>query len=134
MIDTTNTLEKKQIRTEKAPAAIGPYSQAILVAPFLFTSGQIPVDPASGNLVEGGIEAQTRQVFENLKAVLTEAGSDFSKVVKSTVFLKDMNDFGKMNEVYASYFKEGILPARSAVQVARLPKDVAVEIEMIALV
>jgi 2-iminobutanoate/2-iminopropanoate deaminase len=134
MIDKTSVLEKKQVITEKAPAAIGPYSQAVLVSPFVFTSGQIPVDPSNGQLVEGDIQAQTKQVFENLKAVLSEAGSDFSKVVKATVFLKDMNDFAKMNEVYASYFKEGILPARSAIQVARLPKDVAVEIEMIALV
>jgi 2-iminobutanoate/2-iminopropanoate deaminase len=127
-------IEKKQVNTDKAPAAIGPYSQAVLAPPFLFTSGQIPVDPANGQIVQGDVTEQTKQVFENLKAVLVEAGSDFSKVVKATVFLKDMNDFAKMNEVYASYFQGGNLPARSAVQVAKLPKDVAVEIEMIALV
>ncbi|WP_320127890.1 RidA family protein [uncultured Sphaerochaeta sp.] len=133
MIENTIPVEKKLVNTKMAPAAIGPYSQAVIAAPFVFTSGQIPVDPATGQLVVGDVEVQARQVFENLKAVLSEAGSDFSKVVKATVFLKDMNDFAKMNGVYASYFEGGILPARSAVQVARLPKDVAVEIELIAL-
>ena len=128
------TIEKKLVNTDKAPAAIGPYSQAIIAAPFVFTSGQIPVDPKTNELVGGDAANQAKQVFENMKAVLAEAGTDLSKVVKATVFLKDMNDFAAVNTVYASYFVEGILPARSAVQVARLPKDVAVEIEMIALI
>ncbi|HKL57151.1 MAG TPA: RidA family protein [Sphaerochaeta sp.] len=127
-------IEKKLVNTDKAPAAIGPYSQAIIAAPFVFTSGQLPVDPKTNELVGGDAANQAKQVFENMKAVLAEAGTDLSKVVKATVFLKDMNDFAAVNAVYASYFVEGILPARSAVQVARLPKDVAVEIEMIALI
>lgn len=126
--------EKKLVNTDKAPSAIGPYSQAVIAGPFVFTSGQIPVDPRTGELVGGDAANQAKQVFENLKAVLSEAGSDFSKVVKATVFLKNMDDFASVNQVYASYFAEGLLPARSAVQVAKLPKDVAVEIEMIALV
>jgi len=126
--------EKKVVNTEEAPVAIGPYSQAIVAGPFVFTSGQIPVDPKTGELVGGDAANQAKQVFENLKAVLAEAGSDLSKVVKATVFLKNMDDFASVNQVYASYFGEGILPARSAVQVAKLPKDVSVEIEMIALV
>ena len=130
----SNKIEKKLVNTDKAPAAIGPYSQAIIAAPFVFTSGQIPVDPKTNELVGGDAANQAKQVFENMKAVLAEAGTDFSKVVKATVFLKDMNDFAAVNTVYASSFTEGILPARSAVQVAKLPKDVAVEIEMIALI
>ncbi len=130
----SNQIEKKLVNTEKAPAAIGPYSQAIIAAPFVFTSGQLPVDPKTNELVGGDAANQAKQVFENMKAVLSEAGTDLSKVVKATVFLKDMDDFAAVNAVYASYFGEGILPARSAVQVARLPKDVAVEIEMIALI
>jgi len=126
-------LKKTQVNTDKAPAAIGPYSQAIIAGPFVFTSGQLPVDPSTGELVGGDAANQAKQVFENIKAVLTEAGTDLSKVVKATVFLKNMDDFGAVNQVYASYFGEGVLPARSAVQVAKLPKDVAVEIEMIAL-
>ena len=118
------------ISTTEAPAAIGPYSQAIKLGGVLFTSGQIPLD-ASGALVEGGIEEQTHQVFRNLKAVLAEAGATFGDVVKATVFLKDMNDFAAVNSIYASYFGEH-KPARSAVEVARLPKDVLVEIEVIA--
>lgn len=127
-------IEKKLVNTGKAPAAIGPYSQAIIAEPFVFTSGQLPVDPATNELVGGDVTKQAKQVFENLKAVLAEAGSDLSRVVKATVFLKNMDDFVAVNAVYASYFSEGILPARSAVQVAKLPKDVAVEIEMIALI
>lgn len=125
---------KQPVKTDKAPAAIGPYSQAIEVqnpAKLLFTSGQIPLVPATGQMAEGDIKAQTTQALENLKAVLTAAGSNLHKVVKTTVFLADMNDFAAMNEVYATYF-EGAPPARSAVQVARLPKDAKVEIEAIA--
>jgi 2-iminobutanoate/2-iminopropanoate deaminase len=130
----SNKIEKKLVNTDKAPAAIGPYSQAIIAAPFVFTSGQIPVDPKTNELVVGDTATQAKQVFENLKALLAEAGTDLSKVVKATVFLKNMDDFAAVNKVYASYFTEGILPARSAVQVAKLPKDVSVEIEMIALI
>ena len=123
---------KELVNTSNAPAAIGPYSQAVKVNGFLFTSGQIPLDPKTGSIVEGDIKVQAARVFENLKAVLSEAGLSFADVVKTTVFLKDMNDFVPMNEVYAEYIKDCILPARSAVQVARLPKDVLVEIELIA--
>jgi len=130
----SNKIEKKLVNTDKAPAAIGPYSQAIIAAPFVFTSGQLPVDPKTNELVGGDVANQAKQVFENMKAVLAEAGTDFTRVVKATVFLKNMDDFAAVNKVYASYFVEGILPARSAVQVAKLPKDVAVEIEMIALI
>jgi 2-iminobutanoate/2-iminopropanoate deaminase len=123
-------LQPQIISTEKAPAAIGPYSQAIKLGGLLFTSGQIPLD-ASGQLIDGGIEEQTHQVFRNLEAVLAEGGATFSDVVKATVFLKDMNHFAIVNGIYASYFGEH-KPARSAVEVARLPKDVFVEIEVIA--
>lgn len=122
----------KTVSTTNAPAAIGPYAQGIVVNNMFYSSGQIPLT-ASGELVEGDIEEQTHQVFENLKAVLAAAGSSLSQVVKTTVFMKDMNDFAIMNEVYASHFGEH-KPARSAVEVARLPKDVKVEIEVIALV
>ncbi|MEK5078764.1 RidA family protein [Solibacillus sp. FSL W7-1436] len=122
----------KTVSTTNAPAAIGPYAQGIVVNNMFYSSGQIPLT-ASGELVEGDIEAQTNQVFENLKAVLAAAGSSLNQVVKTTVFMKDMNDFAIMNEVYASHFGEH-KPARSAVEVARLPKDVKVEIEVIALV
>lgn len=125
-------MEKKVIQTVDAPAAIGPYSQGVAVGNFVFTSGQIPLDPKTAEVVEGDIQVQTKQVMENLKAVLAAAGTDFNKVVKTTIFIKDMNDFGKINEVYAGYFSNEP-PARSTVQVARLPKDVGVEIEMIAL-
>ena len=126
-------MDKQVVFTEKAPAAIGPYSQAIVAGGFLFTSGRIPIDPATGSLVEGGIQAQAHQVFRNLAAVLQEAGTSFDRVVKTTVFLADMGDFAAVNEVYAQYFS-GAFPARSAVQVARLPKDVGIEIELVALV
>jgi 2-iminobutanoate/2-iminopropanoate deaminase len=122
----------KAISTTKAPAAIGPYAQGIIVNNMFYSSGQIPLN-ARGELVEGDIEVQTNQVFENLKAVLAEAGTSLINVVKTTVFMKDMNDFVAMNEVYASHFGEH-KPARSAVEVARLPKDVKVEIEVIALI
>lgn len=127
-------LHNSHITTTNAPAAIGPYSQAIDAGDFLYTSGQVALDPASGQLVPGGIAEQTTQVLENLKAILTEAGSHLYDVVKTTVFLKDMNDFAAMNEVYARYFApEGVVPpARSTVEVARLPKDALVEIEVIA--
>ncbi|MEO4055559.1 RidA family protein [Solibacillus sp. CAU 1738] len=122
----------KSISTTKAPAAIGPYAQGIIVNNMFYSSGQIPLT-AEGQLVEGDIEAQTNQVFENLKAVLAAAGSSLDQVVKTTVFMKDMNDFAAMNDIYASHFGAH-KPARSAVEVARLPKDVKVEIEVIALV
>jgi 2-iminobutanoate/2-iminopropanoate deaminase len=126
---------KKAVVTNDAPGAIGPYSQAIRVGEMLFTSGQIPINPATGAMVEGGIAEQTVRVCENLKAVLEAAGVGFAQVVKTTVFLKDMKDFVAMNEVYARYFAgEGFAaPARSTVQVAALPKDALVEIECVAL-
>lgn len=122
----------KTVSTANAPAAIGPYAQGIVVNNLFYSSGQIPLT-ATGELVDGDIEVQTNQVFENLKAVLAAAGSSLDQVVKTTVFMKDMNDFVAMNEVYASHFGAH-KPARSAVEVARLPKDVKVEIEVIALV
>ncbi|MEF3312783.1 RidA family protein [Paenibacillus sp. GYB004] len=118
------------VSTTKAPAAIGPYSQAVTFGDLIFTSGQIPLD-SEGKLVEGGIEEQTHQVFRNLTAVLEAAGASLSHTIKATVFIKDMNQFATVNEIYASYFGEH-KPARSTVEVARLPKDVLVEIELIA--
>ncbi len=123
---------KKVIFTEKAPAAIGPYSQAVEVNGMVFLSGQIPVDPATGEFVPGGVTEQTIQVFENIKNVLAEAGLTTANIVKTTVFLADMGDFAVMNEVYASQF-EGAFPARSAVAVKTLPKNGLVEIEVIAV-
>lgn len=120
------------VSTPNAPQAIGPYSQAIKANGFLFTSGQIALDPATNNLITGGIAEQTEQVLKNLTAILQAAGSSWEKVVKTTVFLKDMGQFGQMNEVYGKVCK-GAPPARSTVEVARLPKDVAVEIDLIAL-
>ncbi|MGD8192544.1 RidA family protein [Brevibacillus ginsengisoli] len=120
------------IATNEAPAAIGPYSQATKVGPFLYTSGQIPLKP-DGSLVTGDIVEQAHQVFHNLQAILKEAGASLQDVVKATVFIKDMNEFGRLNEVYAHYFGEH-RPARSTVEVARLPKDVQVEIEVIAYI
>jgi 2-iminobutanoate/2-iminopropanoate deaminase len=128
-----STPMKKQVQTDKAPKAIGPYSQGIIANGFVFCSGQIPIDPATGDLNTGTIEEQTRQVLKNLAAVLEAAGSSLDDAVKTTVFLQDMNDFAKMNAVYAEFFKAPN-PARAAVQVARLPRDVKVEIEAIALV
>ena len=122
---------KQVIHTDSAPAAIGPYSQAVQIGSLLFTSGQVPLDPATGTVVEGGIEEQAAQALNNIKAILNQAGTNMGAVVKTTVFLKDMDDFAAMNEVYAQFFQEPY-PARSAVQVARLPKDVLVEIEAIA--
>ena len=124
-------MEKKIVATQAAPAAIGPYSQAVILGGMLYTSGQIPLDPATGEVVTGSIEDQAHRVFQNLKAVLEAADTDFDHVIKTTVFLADMNDFAAMTGVYAQYFT-GAFPARSAVQVARLPKDVGLEIELIA--
>jgi len=124
---------KKEIRTDKAPKAIGPYSQAIEANGFIFVSGQIPINPATGELVKGPIEKQTEQVLKNIKAILEEAGSSLENVVKSTVYLADLKDYPKMNEIYSKYFSAPY-PARAAFQVARLPKDVGIEIEVIALV
>ncbi|WP_373271310.1 RidA family protein [Paenibacillus sp. MY03] len=126
----TTRKEMEIVSTVAAPAAIGPYSQAIKLGGLLFTSGQIPLD-ATGALVAGGIEEQAHQVFRNLQAVLEAGGASLASVVKATVFLKDMNDFATVNGIYASYFGDH-KPARSAVEVARLPKDVLVEIEVIA--
>ncbi len=124
----------KKILTEKAPAPIGPYSQAILVeGKFIYTAGQIPIDPATNAIVEGDIKIQTRQSIKNIEQILIAGGSSLKSVFKTTVFLKDMNEFGAMNEVYAEFFS-ATAPARSTVQVARLPKDAKVEIEAVALV
>lgn len=120
------------VSTEHGPKAIGPYSQAIKANGFVFVSGQVAFDPATGAIVEGAIARQTERVLENLKAILEAAGSGLNKAVKTTVFLKDMNDFAAMNEVYARYFTTSP-PARATVEVARLPRDVRVEIEVIAL-
>lgn len=121
---------KKVISTDKAPAAIGPYSQAIEVNGMVFTSGAIPVDPATGQIPEG-VEAQAEQALRNVEALLKASGTGMENVVKTTVFIKDMNDFAKINEIYAKHFT-GAYPARSCVEVARLPKDVLLEIETIA--
>jgi len=124
---------REAVSTPNAPAAIGPYSQAIKAGGMLFLSGQIPIDPKSGNLVAGGIVEQTHQVFKNIGEILKAAGASFDHVVSAGVFLADMNDFGKMNEVYASYFSSPA-PARATIQVARLPKDCLVEIQVTAVV
>ena len=123
---------KKQINTAAAPAAIGPYSQAIEAGGMVFVSGQLPIDPATGAFAEGGIKELTRQSLTNMKAILAEAGLTMDNVVKTTVFLADMADFAAMNEVYATFF-EGVCPARSAVAVKTLPKEARVEIECIAV-
>lgn len=122
---------KKVISTDLAPAAIGPYAQAVAIDGLVITSGQLPINPATGAFPEG-IAEQTKQSLENVKAILAEAGTGMDRIVKTTVFLSDMNNFGAMNEVYATFFGEGSYPARSAVEVARLPKDALVEIEVIA--
>ena len=124
---------KKIIFTEKAPAPIGPYNQAVLSKGILYTSGQIALNPVSMELVMDTIEIETKQVMENLKAVLDAAGMTFENVIKSTIFIMDMNDFGKINSVYGSYFNEETAPARETVQVACLPKNVNIEISMIAM-
>lgn len=126
-------MKKILISTEKAPGAIGPYSQAVRIGNLLYTSGQIPLDPATGNLVEGGVEIQTKRVLENLKAVLEAANTSFDQVIKTTVFIKNMDNFALVNQIYGEYFTSNY-PARSCVEVARLPKDVEVEIELIALI
>lgn len=123
----------KVINTTKAPAAIGPYSQAIAANGLLFTSGQIPVDPSTGLVVEGGIESQARMVMENLKAVLVEADVDFSAVVKTTCFISSMDDFAAFNTIYSQYFTSDAKPARSCVAVKNLPKNVLCEVEAIAV-
>ncbi len=122
---------KEIIATDKAPAAIGPYSQAVKVGNLLFTSGMIPIDPATNTLVEGGIEVQAERALENVKALLEASGTSLDKVIKTVVFIKNMDDFAKVNEIYAKYFTENF-PARSCVEVARLPKDVLIEMEAIA--
>jgi 2-iminobutanoate/2-iminopropanoate deaminase len=121
----------KKINSDKAPAPIGPYSQAIALDNLLFTSGQIAIDPSTGDIIDGDVVAQTRQVLENLKAVLSAAGCTIDSVVKTTIFLKNMDDFTQVNEIYAKYFSDS-LPARSTVEVSRLPKNVLVEIDCIA--
>ncbi len=122
----------KVVATESAPKAIGPYSQAIVMNGMVFVSGQIPIDPSTGNLIEGPIADQTKRVMANLAAILDAAGASLSKVVKTTVYLKDMGDFAEMNEVYGSHFPDH-KPARATVQVAKLPRDVGVEIDCIAI-
>lgn len=122
---------RQAVATSSAPKAIGPYSQAIRAGSLLFLSGQVPIDPATGTLVEGDIAAQTHRVFKNLGAILEEAGASFDNVVRTTVYLADMNDFGAVNDVYGGYFSSPA-PARATVQVARLPKDARIEIDLIA--
>lgn len=126
-------MEKKIIKTNNAPAPIGPYNQAVVAGNMLFVSGQIALDPVTGELLQGDIQAETKLVMENLKAILTEAGTDFSKVIKSTIFLMDMGQFAQVNEVYGSYFDNATAPARETVQVSGLPKGVKVEISVVAL-
>lgn len=123
---------KNVVKTDRAPQAIGPYSQAIEVNGMVYTSGVVPIDPATGNVVEGDIKVQATRVFDSMKALLEAAGSSCEDVVKTTVFIKDMNDFAALNEIYANYFT-GDFPARSCVEVARLPKDVLIEMEAVAL-
>jgi 2-iminobutanoate/2-iminopropanoate deaminase len=125
-------MSRRIVRTEQAPQAIGPYSQAVVGGGFVYVAGQLALDPGTGQLVPGDVRIQTKRVMENIKAILEGAGSSLSHVVKTTVFLRDMNDFGAMNEIYGSYFQEDP-PARSTFQVAKLPRDGAVEIEVVAL-
>lgn len=125
---------KNTINTDKAPQAIGPYSQAVSINNMLFISGQIPANPETGEIVSGGVGKEAHQVMKNLKAILEEAGSNFSNAVKTSIFLKNMDDFALVNEIYASYFEAGNYPARETVQVSKLPKDVNVEISMIAYI
>jgi 2-iminobutanoate/2-iminopropanoate deaminase len=127
-----DTIMKNVIKTDKAPQAIGPYSQAIEVNGMVYTSGVVPIDPATGEVVNGDIKVQATRVFDSMKALLEAAGSSCEDVVKTTVFIKDMNDFAALNEIYATYFT-GAFPARSCVEVARLPKDVLIEMEAIAI-
>ncbi|MCB0289098.1 MAG: RidA family protein [Calditrichaeota bacterium] len=123
---------KKIVRTDKAPLPVGPYNQAVVINGLVFTAGQIAIDPATNQLLPGDVEAQTRLVMENLGALLNAAGASLERVIKTTIFLKDMNDFPRVNAVYGSFFEEASAPARSTVEVSRLPKDVLVEIECIA--
>ena len=129
-------MSKQVIRTDKAPAPVGPYNQAISSSgQMLFIAGQVPLDPKSGSIVgDGDIQAQTKQVMGNIEAILTEAGASWDNVVKTSVFLTDLANFGAMNEIYAQYFDEATAPARACVEVSRLPKDVLVEIECIAVI
>ncbi len=133
IVGNAQTTGKRAVESPDAPKAIGPYSQAIVANGFIFTAGQVGADPKTGVLVEGGIEAQTEQVLKNIEAVLKAAGSSLDDVVKTAVFLADLNDFAKMNEVYAKRFKTPF-PARSTVQVARIPRDAKIEIEAVAVV
>jgi 2-iminobutanoate/2-iminopropanoate deaminase len=126
-------MSKRIVRTEQAPQAIGPYSQAVVGGGFVYVAGQLALDPRTGQLVPGDVRIQTKRVMENIRAILESAGSSLDRVVKTTVFLRDLNDFGAMNEIYGSYFQEDP-PARSTFQVAKLPRDGAVEIEAVALV
>ena len=125
-------MSRRIVRTEAAPQAIGPYSQAVVGGGFVYVAGQLALDPGTGQLVPGDVRIQTKRVMENIKAILEGAGSSLANVVKTTVFLREMNDFGAMNEIYGSYFQEDP-PARSTFQVAKLPRDGAVEIEVVAL-
>src|SRR5688572_29354433 len=125
--------DKKIIRTDRAPLPIGPYNQAVLINNFLFVSGQIALTPDTGELVTAEIKSETKRVMENIGAILEAAGLDFNRIVKSTIFLTDMNNFSVVNEVYGSYFKEETAPARETVQVSKLPKGVNVEISVIAV-
>ncbi len=125
-------MQKEILKTDKAPLPVGPYNQAVKIGNLIYTAGQIPLDAKTGQMVAGGVTEQTTIVIEHLKNILQSAGSSLDKAVKATVFLKDMNDFAAMNAVYSKYFKEETAPARSTIQVARLPKDALVEIELIA--
>lgn len=127
-------MQKVIIRSEEAPKPVGPYQQAVKAGNLVFLAGQIPLDPKTGDMVPGGVTEQTERVIQNIKAVLKAAGTSLDNVVKATVFLKDLNDFAKMNEVYAKYFAAETAPARSTIQVAKLPKDSLVEIEVVALI
>ena len=126
-------MEKRIIATDKAPKAIGPYSQGVLAGDFLFVSGQIPIDPKTNQIIEGDIALQTKQVMENIKGILESGGASMNNVVKATLYIKDMDEYGRINEVYSAYLGNA-QPARSTVEVKRLPKDVRIEIDVIALV
>ena len=129
----STTTDRRIVTTPDAPAAIGPYSQAVVAAGLVHCSGQVPIDPATGELIEGGIREQTARVFDNLSAVLSAAGSGLSRVLKCNVYLTDMGDFAALNEVYARYFEGAAPPARACVQVSRLPKNAQVEIDCVAM-